>query len=457
MSSEYSTDTITALSTPMGSGALSVIRISGSGAFAAVLPHFRSSKGEIPTLERFRKHKRLTGLISDEERIIDEVVLSLFFAPHSYTGEDVVEISCHCNPFIVREIIRLLLKRVRLAKPGEFTQRAFFNNRMDLTRAEAVGDLLNARTELSHRAALSQLEGNLYRKIAGILEELTSYRIELELEIDFVEQDLSELDVKKLRSKLEELAEKLQKLLQSGKEGMIIRDGLKVCLTGSPNVGKSSLFNHLLATDRAIVTPVPGTTRDYLEESLSLNGYLVRLYDTAGLRSAGEEVERIGISRTHDLLQQAARVIYIEDGEEKKEEYLLNNFLQNDERVIRILNKADILSQEKIDEYKERGFLICSVKTGEGIERLKEEVTGNLDLGKEAIDSGILSNMRQVEAVERSLKGIDNALVSLDKELGYEFTAFDLKVASEALEEVIGKITTDDILNRIFSEFCIGK
>ena len=454
----YLQDTIVALSTPMGKGALAVIRISGSEAFQSLIPYFRTKKKD-QTLQiaDLQKKERLFGFIKDREKIIDEVIISPYKAPHSYTGEDVLEISCHCNPFIIREIIHLILKTGRIAKPGEFTQRAFFNNRIDLTRAEAVGDLLNARTEYAHRAALSQLEGSLYKKIARLLEELTSYRIELELEIDFSDQELPEIDPNSLKQKLVSLAAELQELLATGKEGLIIREGLKVCLTGAPNVGKSSLFNYLLAANRAIVTATPGTTRDYLEESLSINGYLVKLYDTAGLRETAEEVEVIGIARTRELLEQADRIVYIEDGEPGENGF--REVIEQKDRgmVIRVLNKADILSKEKIDEFTEAGFIISSAKTGEGIDELKELLTAGMTIDGETIESGILSNIRQIEAVEKCLKGVENGLRSLDERLGFEFTAFDLKEASAPLEEIIGKITTDDMLNRIFADFCIGK
>ncbi|MBW6516169.1 MAG: tRNA uridine-5-carboxymethylaminomethyl(34) synthesis GTPase MnmE [Candidatus Cloacimonetes bacterium] len=451
-------DTIVALSTPMGKGALAVIRVSGEQAIDAVIPLFRSMKDQSSLSREYLKiKKRLFGIITDNEKKIDEVILSFYEAPHSYTGEDVIEISCHCNPFIVREIIQLILKKARIAKPGEFTRRAFFNNRIDLTRAEAVGDLLNARTEFAHHAALSQLEGSLYKKIAKLLDELTSYRIELELEIDFSEQDLPEINTDKLRLNLLLLQKDLEKLLATGKEGMIIREGLKVCLTGAPNVGKSSLFNYLLTTERAIVTSIPGTTRDYLEESLSIDGYLVKLYDTAGLRAATEEVEILGIARTQELIKQAEQVVYIEDGSQSSNEFELQGFNKEDPRVIKVLNKADIIDKEKIDEYKEQGFIICSVKTGQGIDVIKERMIGGMSITDDMIDSGILSNLRQIEAVEKSIRGIEHAIKSLDYNLGHEFTAFDLKEASAALEEIIGKITTDDMLNRIFADFCIGK
>jgi tRNA modification GTPase len=380
-------------------------------------------------------------------------VLSVFRAPNSYTGEDVVEITCHCNPFIIKEILDLLLRTSRLAYPGEFTQRAFFNNKMDLTKAEAVGDLLNASTLHSHHAAISQLEGSLYRRISKALNELTNYRTELELEIDFVEQDLPEIDINELHTRLNSLLKNLRNLLATGKEGLLIREGLSVVLVGEPNVGKSSLFNSLLETDRALVHQTPGTTRDYLEESLSIEGYLVRLFDTAGLRETDEEVESGGIEKTRKLLEKADKIIYVVDCPS-----LIPKELDSQaDKLIKLLNKSDIHSSELKREYEKEGYVICSAKTGEGLDLLKERIIDSLHLATSSIDEGILSNVRQINAVKKSIVNLEAGLRGIENSLGYEFIAYDLKEASEALEEIVGKVTGDDILDRIFENFCIGK
>ena len=454
----FGDETIVALSTPMGKSALAVIRLSGSDAFKTVATYFfkRRSDGELyqTNIENANRH---FGLIIDDKRVIDEVVISLYKAPHSYTGEDVVELTCHCNPFIIKEILNLLLRNTRLAKPGEFTQRAFFNNKMDLTKAEAVGDLLNATTLRSHKAAISQLEGSLYNKISSLLSELTRYRAELELEIDFVEQDLPELDLNELKAGLKRLYHNLTELLTTGQEGLVLREGLAVVLVGEPNVGKSSLFNVLLETNRAIVHQTPGTTRDYLEESLSIDGYLIKLYDTAGLREAQDEVELDGIARTELLLNNAHRIICVEDGRELVDNYKDIVFEEHSSKLIKVLNKSDILDKETLESYRKQGYLICSAVTGEGVEALKQKVVEFFHIDPETLDSGVLTNVRHINAVQRSKDKLETALQSIAMGLGYEFIAFDLKESSEALEEVVGRITSDDILNQIFEDFCIGK
>lgn len=471
-------DTIVAIATPSGIGAIAVIRISGKKALEAASGIFAGLKGERSLLrkkiqEDLRgKDKRIVGSIVDGERIIDQVILSIFSKPKSYTGEDVVEISCHCNKYIIREIMRLLLKTARLAEPGEFTQRAFLNHKIDLTQAEAVGDLLGAVTEVSHQAAVKQLEGCLSKQIAELLEELTTYRVELELEIDFLEQDLPDIDIEKLIRNLSGFRKKLQKLINTGREGRIIREGLVVCIIGAPNVGKSSIFNRLLDSNRAIVTDIPGTTRDYLEESLSVDGYLVRLIDTAGLRRTEELVEAIGVETSLELLKKADKIIYVSEpniaAETRETDCRSGDDLNEAERhfkpadnekgqVINVLNKSDLLNEQSIEEYVKQGYHAVSAKTGMGLEELKDLLVSDLRLEKKDIDAGILTNIRQIDAVEKSLAALEHAIKSLEDNIGFEFTAFDLKVAGEALEEIVGKVTDDEILNRIFRGFCIGK
>jgi len=329
-------DTIAALATPSGRGAISVIRVSGKDAFEVVESCFLKwkevkkrlgnkeqsiyrelNKEEffVPvTFSKERTTNRFLGIIVNNDEILDEVIVSTFHSPHSYTGEDLVEISCHCNSYIIQQIMQLLLRKSRLSKPGEFTQRAFFNNKIDLTQAEAVGDLLNAVTKASHQTAMMQLEGSLRHNISSLLEELTQKRLRVEMEIDFSEQDAPEIDTNELKRELTDFRDKLRKLVNTGKEGRILREGLIVCLAGVPNVGKSSLFNRLLESDRAIVTEKPGTTRDYLEETLSIDGYLVRLIDTAGLCKTQEEAEAIGVGISCEIIKKSDRVLLIEDG-----------------------------------------------------------------------------------------------------------------------------------------------
>lgn len=449
----YKIDTICAISTPPGVSGIAVIRISGTNAVSIADKIFIGKK----SLQQSPSHRILFGKINVENRLIDEVCISIFKAPHSYTGEDVIEISCHGNPFLTNQILELLLREARLAEPGEFTQRAFLNNKLDLTQAEAVGDLLNAQTKRSHRAAIEQLEGSLFRRIRKYLNKLKKYRISLELEIDFMEQGLTELDTNQLHDNLTILREDLQDLANSGQEGMILKEGYKVSLVGAPNVGKSSIFNRLLKTERAIVTPIPGTTRDYLEETISLQSYLLRLFDTAGIRETDNHIEKMGIKRSYDVIKESNRILYISDGNESPEEF--NQLLKYVEEVnvIKVLNKMDMLDDTVISQYKDKGFIPCSSTEVDGLKALKAKLITDIEISDEELHSGILSNTRQVAAVNRAITSIGKAIESLNNELGYEYTAFDLNEASSALEEIIGRITTEDILSDIFSNFCVGK
>ena len=314
---KYKDDTISAISTPVGIGGISVLRVSGENSIPVVKAIFRSKKN----LSIIESHKATFGRIYDNDQLVDEVLTTVFRAPRSYTGEDVVEISCHGSTFVTNQILEMLLRKTRLADPGEFTQRAFLNDRIGLTQAEAVGDILTAKTKISHLAAMQQFEGSLRNRIEKLLQKIIEYRTVLELEIDFVEQGLEQLDKENLAKQLNELLHELKNLANTGTEGMILKDGLKVSLVGAPNVGKSSIFNAFLETERAIVTPHPGTTRDYLEEAISMQGYLVRFFDTAGIRQTSDDVEKIGIERSYSIIKDSHKVLFIIDGKENQAEY----------------------------------------------------------------------------------------------------------------------------------------
>jgi len=450
---EYSHDTISAISTPVGVGGISIIRISGDRSIKVVSTIFTAKKDLVDQ----PSHKAVFGRIIDKDKLVDEVIVTVFRSPHSYTGEDVVEISCHGSTFITNQILSILLRNTRLAEPGEFTQRAFLNDKIGLTQAEAVGDLLTAKTRISHLAALQQYEGSLRKRIENILNQLTDFRTQLELEIDFLEQDLDEIDNHKLLQGLTSLHSELTLLAKTGEEGLIIKDGLKVSLVGAPNVGKSSIFNSFLETERAIVTPIPGTTRDYLEEVISLNGYLVRVFDTAGLRETADQIEEIGIKRSYEIIKNSHKVIFVIDGDENIKEYNTLTNLVDQRKIVKVLNKADKFEKSKLEYYERNEYILCSTQMDSGLEDLKKHLLNDIEISEEEIHLGILTNTRQIAAVTRAAASVDKALKAIENSLGYEFTAFDLKEASSALEEIIGKVTTDDILNQIFENFCIGK
>ncbi len=444
---EFSTDTISAISTPAGSGGISIIRISGNEAFDIASKVFVSKK----SLHSQEANSVQFGKIIDEDKIIDEVLITKFCSPHSYTGEDVVEVSCHGNPFIANKILSLFLRKSRLARAGEFTQRAFINQKMDLTKVEAVSDILQAKTERSHELAIASFEGKLYRRIVKILKEITHLRILLELEIDFMEQGLSEFDSDLFLKKLQKIINNVQNLIATGEDGMIIREGYIISLIGKPNVGKSSIFNSLLETQRAIVSDIPGTTRDYLEESYSLNGFLIQLNDTAGMRKPENEIEKIGIERSSYLLKKSHLVLYIFDS-------VLEEFQADSEvKFLKVLNKSDKFSATTLEKAREDGFVICSTITQNGTKELQEAIIQQLNFPSQEINSGILVNTRQISAASKCLDNLFKAETSFNDDLGFEFTAFDLSLASDFLEEIIGKISSEDILHEIFSNFCIGK
>lgn len=447
----YYTDTITALATPVGSGALHIIRVSGEDAIDEVAKIFQPQD----KLLKAKSHSLVYGKIVDEGQLLDEVLCSVFRAPNSFTGENSVEISCHGSMFVANSILSALQKRIREAKAGEFTLRAYLNNKLDLTQAEAVNDMIQAKTKKAQILAINQLDGSLFKRISLLLDELFHYRVQLELEIDFLDDDVPAIDLGKLQANLLTLKEKLKALVSSGRQGRLIREGLKVSLIGKPNVGKSSIFNLLLESERAIVTPIPGTTRDYLEEVIALSGYLIRIYDTAGIRETSDTIEKMGIDRSREIIDQSDLILYITDGSDTEADY--QEFVQglNPAKIIKVLNKTDLLAPGIISKFPD--YLPCFASSVDGIKALKDNLLARIKLSDQELESGLLTNSRQISFVEKSITSLEQAINSLDNFMGYEFTAFDLKEASSHLEEVIGKITDDDMLNSIFDNFCIGK
>ncbi len=447
----YHTDTITALASPVGSGALHIIRVSGDQAIEEVAKIFKPQE----KLLQAKSHSLVYGKIISDNQLLDEVLCSVFRAPNSFTGENSVEITCHGSMFVANSILAALQKSIRLAKAGEFTLRAFLNNRIDLTQAEAVNDMIQAKTKKAQALAINQLDGSLYKRMSLLLDELSNYRIQLELEIDFLDDDLPDIDLDLLKENLLKLKGKLENLVTSGKQGRIIREGLKVSLIGKPNVGKSSIFNKLLETERAIVTPIPGTTRDYLEEVIALDGYLIRIYDTAGIRETSDTIEKLGIDRSRGIIQESDIILYITDGNHNQDDY--QDFVAglDPNKIIKILNKTDILDKELIANFPD--YLKCHSSNEIGIKPLKDKLLSYIQMSDQELESGLLTNGRQIAAVEKAILSLKQAIASLENFMGYEFTAFDLKEASAFLEDVIGKITDDDLLNSIFDNFCIGK
>ena len=444
------TDTIVAISTPPGIGGISIIRLSGEESIQVLSKSF---KGKVPPT-KFKNHSIYYGKIFDEEQLIDEVLISVFIAPQSYTGEDVIEINCHGGNFVTQQILQIMLRNgSRMALPGEFTRRAFLNGKMDLTEAEAVIDLIQAKTKHSQEAAIYQLEGKLYSSIKSILDRITGLRSEIELDLDFSDQGLEYKTKEEFISELREVKKEISLLVSTGSEGIILNEGYKVVVAGEPNAGKSSLFNKIVENERAIVTEIPGTTRDYIEEDIALKGYLVKLFDTAGMRKSEDRIEKVGIEKSFDIIKKAHLILWIHDITTSKHNLQKNQLKDKD--VIKVLNKIDLVKNKKMSENPNVAFV--SALSGKGISDLKNKIINRIDLGKYDISHGLISNTRQLVAAKKSLRAIRQAIKTTQKNLGLEFVAFDLREASEALEEIIGKVTSEKIINSIFDRFCVGK
>jgi tRNA modification GTPase len=441
-------DTIAAVSTPPGIGGISVIRISGEDCFAILEKVFVAHI----SVKEMKSHHVYYGKIYNENLLVDEVLVSVFKKPNSFTGEDVIEISCHGGAFVTQSVLQTILKNgVRHAEKGEFTKRAFLNGKMDLTEAEAVIDLIHASTKHSLESAIYQLEGKLYNSINQILKDITSVRSEIELDIDFSDQGLEHKKYQDYLSILLGIKSRIEKLITTAKEGIILRDGFRVVIAGPPNAGKSSVFNRIIENERAIVTDVPGTTRDYIEEDIALEGYLVKLFDTAGLRERADKVEQFGIEKAYRILRNAHLILWIEDCSVSRET-TLPDF--EGIQTISVLNKSDLI---KMNYAVNSSSILVSAKTGNGIEELKKIIIDNIDVSGEDLADGLITNSRQLGAAEKSLNALNQAVETTKSKRGLEFIAFDLHEASEYLEEIIGKISNEDIINSIFDRFCVGK
>lgn len=446
-------DTIVALATPPGVGAISVIRLSGPNSFIATDKIFRGQT----KVSECKSHTIHYGHVyNNQNELIDDVLIYVFRAPNSYTGENSVEISTHGSSFIVEKIIALLLEHdVRLAEPGEFTKRAFLNGRIDLAQAEAVADVINSRTDASLRGARNQLDGLLSQKVDSLREMLVNTSSLIELELDFAEEDLEFVSKREVLHNIEAIREELQKLMASYSFGRIIKDGVNVALVGKPNVGKSSLLNYLLKEARAIVSEIPGTTRDIIREELSIDGILFRLYDTAGIRTTEDSIEKEGVFRSREAIKNADVVLFMDDATSDYSSDLFDEILTltDANRVLKVANKVD-LAEEDHSKYD----LGISAKTGEGInilfKRLKEKSVGSQSYSEK---SAVVSNLRHYSALKKAKDSLEDAEKSIKENLSGEFVATDLRNAESSLGEIIGKVTSDDILNNIFAKFCIGK
>ncbi|MCJ7508663.1 MAG: tRNA uridine-5-carboxymethylaminomethyl(34) synthesis GTPase MnmE [candidate division Zixibacteria bacterium] len=454
-------DTIAAISTPPGEGGIGIVRLSGNNSFKIADKLFA---GKTPP-SQMKTHTVCFGKLMDatSNELLDEVLVTVLRSPNSYTCEDMVEISCHGGSLVLSRILEQTLRcGARLANPGEFTLRAFLNGRIDLAQAEAVVDIIRAKTDSSLRIALQNLEGKLSKELNDCREKLIDILAEIELGIDFIEEDVEELDRKKIIGKITELETDRKNLLDSYVEGRILKEGLNVVIVGSPNVGKSSLLNALLGKDRAIVTPIPGTTRDTIEEFINIKGIPVRLVDTAGFHISKNKIELEGIRRAKVEIDKADLVIWVVDLSKKlsENEIRLEKLISKYKYVV-VLNKIDIASnraaKEMQREFKKRDVISVSALQSIGIKELKDFIISSFVVKNKSESSLIISNLRHKQLLEKSLDNLKRAKEGLVKEISPEFIALDLRVALDSIGEIVGKVVTDDILNRIFSKFCVGK
>jgi len=452
MLNHFTEDTIVAIATPPGVGAISIIRVSGSNSIATADLIFKGKS----KLSGSKSHSIHYGKILDEGEIIDDVLISVFRKPNSYTGEDAVEISTHGSPLITKRIVELLIAGgVRAAEPGEFTKRAFLNSRIDLAQAEAVADVISARTDASLRGARSQLDGMLSAKVSELREKLIRIFSYIELELDFSEEDIELIKKDELTKNIDEIILEIEKLLSTYSFGKVIRDGIIVTLVGKPNVGKSSILNYLLKESRAIVSEIPGTTRDIIREEVSIDGILFRLYDTAGMRLSDDQVEKEGVNRSIEAVKISDLVLIIGDTELGFSDDLYSEISKLNESagIIKILNKIDLNPASEFDsDYR------ISAITGEGIYLLMAGMAeASLGSSSYSEKDAIVSNIRHYDCLKRANENLNKAKETATSNLTGEFIAADLRAAESDLGEIIGLVTPDDILNNIFSNFCIGK
>lgn len=458
-------DTIVAISTPAGEGGFGIVRMSGSQSISITEKIFKA-KNKIP-VSQVATYTVHYGHICDPNNpktIVDEVLVSVYKSPKSYTCEDVVEISGHGGIVPLRKILELCLScGARLAEPGEFTKRAFLNGRIDLVQAEAVCDIIRARTDKARQVAVSQLSGKLSQKIEGLRTELINLLAHLEAGLDHAEEDIDFISPEEKKKKLDWLVAEIETLLKIADKGKIFRDGLRVTIVGKPNVGKSSLLNTLLQEERAIVTPVPGTTRDVIEETININGIPVVLSDTAGMRDVKDVVESLGVERTRKTIDSADVVLFMIDlsVELSKEDYDIARLVKN-KKVVLVANKKDLpgkISRQKLNELLPGIDVVdISVLCHQGINEVEKQIetiffSGEIDFS-EAI---VISNLRHKESLIKTQDALLSAIKSLQKNMSDEFVAADLRQALSSIGEIVGETVTEDILERIFSQFCVGK
>jgi tRNA modification GTPase len=453
-----------------GGGAIAVIRVSGTRSISICDKIFFPLDIRTKLIEQ-KGYTIVYGEIRANEEIIDDVLVSIFRSPHSYTGEDSVEISCHASKYIQQKILELLIKNGAIAaQPGEFTMRAFLNGKMDLSQAEAVADLISSESKMAHKIAISQMRGNFSDEISILRADLLHFASLIELELDFGEEDVEFADRGKLKELVTKVLSVTKELTSSFSLGNAIKNGVPVAITGKTNTGKSTLLNLLLKEEKAIVSEVPGTTRDYIEDTIIIDGIQYRFIDTAGLRKTGDIVENLGIRKTLEKIEQASIVLLVADVNEGRQALLeilttvRSETEGKDKKLVILVNKTDNdlnkLKAEiegKVELKESESLLFISAKTGEGIEELKKELghlTGDSQLISESV---IINNLRHYEALLKVTESLERVLSGLENKIPEDLIAIDVRQAIHYLGEITGEITTDEILGNIFKNFCIGK
>ncbi|MCZ8196675.1 MAG: tRNA uridine-5-carboxymethylaminomethyl(34) synthesis GTPase MnmE [Flavobacterium sp.] len=460
-------ETIVALASPSGAGAIAVIRISGEKALAIASQVFQSVSGKDITKQL--THTIHLGHIVEDGKVYDQVLLSIFKGPNSYTGEDVIEISCHGSTFIQQQIIQLLLRKgCKMAQAGEFTLRSFLNGKMDLSQAEAVADLISSDNEASHQIAMQQMRGGFSNEIAKLRGELLNFASLIELELDFAEEDVEFADRTQFKELLNRIEFVLKRLIDSFAVGNVIKNGIPVAIVGEPNVGKSTLLNALLNEERAIVSDIAGTTRDTIEDELVINGIGFRFIDTAGIRETKDVVESIGIKKTFEKIEQAQVVLYILDGSWMMEAGSLESVKIEFEKIknkfplkpiVVLINKADLLSTEDKNsiQYTIDNIQFLSAKEKTGIDELKNTLLSFVNTGALRNNETIVTNTRHYDSLLKALEEIQKVQFGIQSNLSSDLMAIDIKQALYYFGEITGEVTNDELLGNIFANFCIGK
>ena len=477
-----SNDTIVALATPSGAGAIAVIRLSGQQAITIAASIFESKSGK--NLAQQKSHTLHLGVIKDGERTLDEVLLSIFKGPNSYTGENTIEISCHGSLFIQQQIIQLALRHgCRMADAGEFTLRAFLNGKIDLSQAEAVADSISSTNEASHQLAIQQMRGGFSNELQALRTELLNFASLIELELDFAEEDVAFADRTQFNALINRIALVLKRLIDSFAIGNVIKNGIPVAIVGEPNVGKSTLLNALLNEERAIVSAIAGTTRDTIEDELVIDGIGFRFIDTAGIRQTTDEVESIGIQKTFEKIELAQVVLYLFESSKfiplslhqsayassqvsgldyiNEIELIKNNYPQK--QLVVVINKIDLITAAQIQDIRKQlasievSPILLSAKNKQGVEELKNQLTSLVNTGALRNNETIVTNTRHYEALLKALDEIQKVQYGIQTHLSSDLLAIDIREALYQFGLITGQVSNDELLGNIFANFCIGK